>query len=234
MNIDKLSKRLECVASYITKGMRIADIGSDHAYLPCYAVKRGVATTAIAGEVAEGPYQSARQQVAVSDLNGLIEVRKGNGLAVIEPGEVDCVIIAGMGGALISEILESGKDKLSHVTRLILQPNIAAANVREWLLDNRWQLVNEQLIEEDGKIYEILVAERGDANHPYCDMKKELLLGPFLLRNKNEIFQKKWQQELDQWEKILVELEKAEKNPKTIEKQGELNEKIQIVRGVLE
>ncbi|MCR2820417.1 tRNA (adenine(22)-N(1))-methyltransferase [Lederbergia panacisoli] len=234
MNIEKLSKRLETVTSFIHKGMRIADIGSDHAYLPCYSINKGIASFAIAGEVVEGPYQSALHQVASSGLTDRIHVRKGDGLEVIDPNEVDCIIIAGMGGTLISDILERGKEKLEGVKRLILQPNIGTENVRKWLYDHEWQLVDEQLVEEDGKFYEVLVADVGDPAIPYKELKKELLLGPFLLRNKNEAFFKKWKMELNQWKRILNELDKAEDKDKTNARRAEITEKIEIVKEVLE
>lgn len=230
MNIDKLSKRLDCVASYIVPGMTIADIGSDHAYLPCYAIKQGLAHHAIAGEVVQGPYEAAQQQVLASELTDSIEVRKGNGLEVIKAGEVDCIIIAGMGGALISDILEKGKEKLEGVKRLILQPNLAAINIRSWMLDNNWQLIDEEILMEDGKIYEILVAERGNPQKPYQNIKSELLLGPFLLKKKNETFRSKWNHELRQWENILLQLSKSEKAEA---RKKDLVEKIKIVKEAL-
>ena len=190
-----------------------------------------LAQSAIAGEVVEGPYQSACQQVEASGLTEFIKVRKGNGLDVIKQGEVDCIIIAGMGGALITEILERGKEKLDDVKRLILQPNIASENVREWLLENNWQLVDEQLIEEDRKFYEVLVAEQGNAKEPYTELKKELMMGPFLLKKKDETFNKKWRQEIHQWERILNELNKADDNESITRKRQELIERMKIVKG---
>lgn len=233
MNADKLSKRLECVASYIKKGMRIADIGSDHAYLPCYSVKHGLATYAIAGEIAEGPYNAANQQVKSEGLSDSIEVRKGDGLAVIEVGDVDCVVIAGMGGALITNILEQGKGKLAEVERLILQPNIGTDNIRRWLLENDWELVDEQLIEEGGKIYEILVADKGIPLRPYKELQTELLMGPFLLKEKSEVFQKKWIHDLKQLESILEQVNQAESTTETEEKRKSLINKIKNVKEAL-
>jgi tRNA (adenine22-N1)-methyltransferase len=212
----------------------MADIGSDHAYLPCYLAKNLKISFAIAGEVAQGPFQSAEKNVLAEGLVDTIAVRMGDGLEVIEPGEVDCITIAGMGGALISNILENGKDKLDSVQRLILQPNISAISIRTWLLANNWELIAEEIIEEDSKIYEILVAERGDPLKPYQLKRDEgLLLGPFLLKQKNEIFKKKWTAEMNNWQRISKALEGASETVETIEKRKELTDKIKLVEGVL-
>jgi tRNA (adenine22-N1)-methyltransferase len=235
MNIEQLSKRLETVVSYIPEGARIADIGSDHAYLPCYAVRNGIAESAIAGEVVKGPYLSAEKQVKDAGLGDKIEVRLGNGLEVVSPGEVDCVTIAGMGGALISSILEEGKEKLSSVNRLILQPNVSAKSIRLWLLHNGWELSAEEIIEEDGKVYEILTADRGEPERPYSgdEHQKELLLGPFLMKERKDVFRKKWTQESAQWKNILSNMEKAEQTDALNERRDELKNKIQMVEEVL-
>ncbi|XXM73713.1 tRNA (adenine(22)-N(1))-methyltransferase [Lysinibacillus sphaericus] len=235
MNIEQLSKRLETVVSYIPEGSRIADIGSDHAYLPCFAVRRGIAETAIAGEVVKGPYLSAEKQVKDACLQDKIEVRLGNGLEVIAPGEVDCITIAGMGGALIASILEDGKDKLASVKRLILQPNVSARSIREWLLENGWELTAEEILEEDGKVYEILTADRGEPERPYSsgERQKELLLGPFLMQERNDSFSKKWTQESAQWKNILSNMEKAEQTDALNERKAELIHKIQMVEEAL-
>jgi len=234
LNTDKLSVRLTTVAKYVIDGARMADIGSDHAYLPCYLAKNLKISFAIAGEVAQGPFQSAEKNVLAEGLVDTIAVRMGDGLEVIEPGEVDCITIAGMGGALISSILDNGKDKLDSVQRLILQPNISAISIRTWLLANNWELIAEEIIEEDSKIYEILVAERGDPLKPYQIKRDEgLLLGPFLLKQKNEIFKKKWTAEMNNWQRISKALEGASETVETIEKRKELTDKIKLVEGVL-
>lgn len=234
MNSEKLSKRLETVAKYIPAKERLADIGSDHAYLPCYMVQKGLIPFAIAGEVAEGPYQSAKNHVEELGLAEKISVRKGDGLAVIEAGEVDCITIAGMGGSLIASILENGKEKLSQLKRLILQPNISAISIREWLWRNGWGLIAEEIIEEDGKIYEVLIAEQGDEVKAYQnDYDKGLLLGPFLLKEKNAVFQKKWSFEKENWIKILNQLEHASNSPENEAKKQELLQKIKLIEEVL-
>lgn len=233
MNTDRLSQRLEAVANYIPKGYRLADIGSDHAYLPCYAVKKGIVPSAIAGEVVEGPYQSAKGQVAEEGLTDVIAVRKGDGLEVLSVGEVDVVTIAGMGGALIASILENGKTKLEKVQRLILQPNISALSIRTWLRNNGWELIAENMVEEDEKIYEILVAERGEVDKPYGNLQEGLLLGPFLMKKQPAPFKKKWQREMTNWKRILTQIEKAEKTAENVKKIEELQQKIRLVEGVV-
>ncbi|MCP3741365.1 tRNA (adenine(22)-N(1))-methyltransferase [Rossellomorea sp. BNER] len=234
MNVHKLSHRLETVSSFIPKGSKIADIGSDHAYLPCYAIEKELASFAIAGEVVEGPYQSALNQVRESELEERVSVRKGNGLEVLSQGEVDCVTIAGMGGTLISTILENGKQKLEGVTRLVLQPNVSAISIRKWLLENGWELVAEKILEEDKKIYEVLVAERGDTRKPYSNMEKELLLGPFLMKEKSEVFIKKWRQEAEQWKKICDQMNEAAQKGELEKKRSTIERKIEIVEEVLQ
>ncbi|WP_251555034.1 tRNA (adenine(22)-N(1))-methyltransferase [Neobacillus muris] len=231
MNSDKLSNRLGTVADYVPGDARMADIGSDHAYLPCYLVKTKGIPFAVAGEVAEGPFRSAQRNVAAEGLTKIISVRLGDGLEVIEPGEVDCITIAGMGGALITSILETGKEKLDSVTRLVLQPNISAETIRKWLLENHWELMEEEILEEDGKIYEVLVAERGDGLRPYRQNKElGLLMGPYLRKNPSNAFRKKWTAEISNWQRILEQLGKAVQTPETIEKQKELAYKIQLVK----
>ncbi|RLQ98197.1 tRNA (adenine(22)-N(1))-methyltransferase [Falsibacillus albus] len=233
MNTEKLSTRLERVAKHIPKGARVADIGSDHAYLPCYCILNDIASYCVAGEVVEGPYRSALNQVKQAGLENQISVRKGNGLEVISENEVNCITIAGMGGPLIASILEEGKNKLDGVDKLILQPNIGSYSLRKWLLDNGWELAEEEIIEEDGKIYEILVSVKGTPMKPYQHLESELLMGPFLMKENNEVFRKKWEAEMKQWKIILMQLEQAGENEKAKLRKAELSGRIELVQGVL-
>ena len=232
MNELQLSKRLQTVVSFIPKGSILADIGSDHAYLPCYAYLHGYITKAVAGEVADGPFRSAKRQVEKCGLSHVISVRKGDGLQVVAPNEVDCVTIAGMGGTLISNILEAGKEKLTAVKRLILQPNVGAHIVRKWLLENGWELMDERILEEDGQIYEVLVAERGNPYRPYTQLHVELLLGPFLLKERNEVFEKKWALEMNHWRDVIEQLKHAKKE-EAMKKKHQLIETLRMVEEVL-
>ncbi|EAF4511709.1 tRNA (adenine-N(1))-methyltransferase [Listeria monocytogenes serotype 1/2a] len=233
MNEEQLSKRLEKVASYITKNERIADIGSDHAYLPCFAVKNQTASFAIAGEVVDGPFQSAQKQVRSSGLIEQIDVRKGNGLAVIEKKDViDTIVIAGMGGALIRTILEEGAAKLAGVTKLILQPNIAAWQLREWSEQNNWLITSEAILREDNKIYEIMVL--APSKKPVAWTKQEIFFGPCLLKDQSAIFKSKWRHEANTWQNIIQTISNNQPvSPENQAKIRELEHKIALVEDVL-
>ncbi|WP_346206394.1 tRNA (adenine(22)-N(1))-methyltransferase TrmK [Caldifermentibacillus hisashii] len=232
----KLAERLKEITTYIPKDSILADIGSDHAYLPIYCVKNKIVKKAIAGEVADGPLLAAKSSVKAYQFEQFIDVRKGDGLAVLkETDSVDCITIAGMGGALISSILDNGKEKLHQVSRLILQPNLAADQIRLWLLNHNWKLVKEKILEEDGHIYEILVAEQGESEAPYCndeDKEKQVFFGPYLIKEKNHVFYKKWKREYNEWLRVLEKLDKAKENAAIIRKKSELKKYIQWYKEV--
>lgn len=230
MNAQKLSKRLEAVASFVPTGAVLADIGSDHAYLPCYLVHKNVISRAVAGEVVKGPYESAVRQVRTEGLTGNITVRLADGLAAVQPEDkVDTVTIAGMGGPLIVSILEKHPQALESVTRLVLQPNIHAKVIREWALQNGWALLNEEILEEDGKVYEILVLQRGEE----LLTEAEVLLGKQLLAAKSDVFIEKWSKEIANWQRVLQSIEKAEATPEVEEKRAELHHLIELVKEAL-
>ncbi|AHN22516.1 tRNA (adenine-N(1))-methyltransferase [Lysinibacillus sphaericus] len=230
MNAQKLSKRLETVAKFVPTGAVVADIGSDHAYLPCYLIHKGIAASAVAGEVVKGPYESALGQVKKEGLTEKITVRLADGLAAVEATDhVDTVTIAGMGGPLIVSILEKHPQSLQGVTRLILQPNIHAKVIREWALTNNWAILDEDILEEDEKIYEILVLQRGAMTLS----PSEILFGPKLLLRKAPAFLKKWQREKENWQRVLQSIEGAEPTLEIEEKRAELTALLDLVEGVL-
>ncbi len=231
LNTNQLSRRLERVAYYAEGYQSLADIGSDHAYLPCYLCLRDAGLHAIAGEINEGPYQSARKQVELSRLENQIEVRKGSGLEVINDNEqVDVITVAGMGGPLIASILELGLEKLTGSQRLVLQPNVASQAVREWLMSHQFNIVAEEIIEEDDKIYEIVVAEKSDSLVTYTEV--ELMMGPLLIQNQTKVFKKKWIQEKNSWERVLKQLKQGTETIELSNKKEALKRKIDMVEEV--
>lgn len=203
-----LSSRLQQIAHFLPTGVCFADIGSDHAYLPCYVCFYDKTATAIAGEINWGPYQRAAVTVAAHQLQDRVKVRQGNGLEVIADYAVEEVVIAGMGGALIQSILENGKEMLAGVERIIAQPNTNARNVRKWLSANHYQIIDETVIEEKGHIYEMVVADKQvDARLELSE--RELLFGPVLLTRKPQTFIKKWQYEREKLIYVIEQMKQA-------------------------
>lgn len=223
---QKISKRLKQVAQFVPQDARLVDVGSDHAYLPLFLVESGVIRYAIAGEVVSGPYQSARQNIQDSIYRDRIEVRLADGLAAFEEEDQMTVItIAGMGGRLIADILEAGKDKLRQMERLVLQPNNRESDVRAWLERNDFQLVAETILEEHGKFYEILVAEPG---------RKELTaierqFGPYLVQERSQDFQQKWKREAVKLQRALYQIPANHTMERT-----RIEEKIRQIKEVLD
>lgn len=220
-----ISKRLELVASFVSQGAILLDVGSDHAYLSIELVERGQIKSAIAGEVVEGPYQSAVKNVEAHGLKEKIQVRLANGLAAFEEtDQVSVITIAGMGGRLIARILEEGLGKLANVERLILQPNNREDDLRIWLQDHGFQIVAESILEEAGKFYEILVVEAGQMKLSASDVR----FGPFLSKEVSPVFVQKWQKEAEKLEFALGQI--PEKN---LEERQVLVDKIQAIKEVL-
>ncbi|MDO4432148.1 MAG: class I SAM-dependent methyltransferase [Aerococcaceae bacterium] len=212
MNATHLSPRLEKVAQFVQQyastPIRLADIGSDHAYLPCYLALKNVIEYAVAGEVVEGPFQAAKKEVTQQGLSNTISVRKGNGLAVVEREDaINTITICGMGGALIQTILEEGQAVLTKETTLILQPNVAEHLVREWLMAHHYEIIDETLIEDHHRLYEIIVAK--PVQQPVFLSEKEQLFGKFNLQQKTALFCQKWRQEQANLTKIRENLLKA-------------------------
>jgi tRNA (adenine22-N1)-methyltransferase len=219
-----LSKRLLKIAEHVPQGSKLADIGSDHALLPVYLAQQGVIISGIAGELNAGPYSAALKQVEEAGLKSYIEVRLGDGLEVIASGEVDVITIAGMGGLLIVQILTEGIAKLDQVQRMVLQPNVGEEVVRRWLLEQGWFLNEEYIIQEDGKTYEVLVADRSEqaANlnqilyqerqlaGKMINTARLLAMGPYLLTQADPIWIQKWQDELIKLQRIVDQLTRSQ------------------------
>ncbi|WP_445178052.1 tRNA (adenine(22)-N(1))-methyltransferase [Pseudomonas sp. McL0111] len=207
MNQHTLSKRLERVAAHVPVGARLADIGSDHGYLPVALMRRGAIAAAVAGEVAMTPFRAAERTVRDNDLEQHISVRLASGLAAIEPGDgITAISICGMGGETIRDILEHGKSRLSGHERLILQPNGGEQPLRKWLMENGYCILCEELLRENRFDYEIIVAERAG---PVTYTAEELYFGPLQMQARSPEFLAKWQRLLREKQKTLSSLARA-------------------------
>jgi len=182
--------RLERVAAHVPAGARLADIGSDHGYLPVALMRRGVIASAVAGEVAITPFHAAERTVRENDLERQISVRHANGLMAIEPADAITVIsICGMGGETIRDILDDGKARLSGDERLILQPNGGEQPLRQWLMENGYRILFEEVLQENRFHYEIIVAER---TGPVVYTPEQLYFGPLQMEARSPAFLNKW------------------------------------------
>ena len=207
MNEHTLSARLERVAANVPLGARLADIGSDHGYLPVALLRRGAISAAVAGEVATTPFHAAQRTVRDNGLEQHVTVRLANGLAAIEAQDrITAISICGMGGETIRDILDSGKVHLSGHERLILQPNGGEQPLRQWLMDNGYAILTEELLHENRFYYEIIVAERSE---PVQYSAEQLYFGPLQMQARSPAFLAKWQRMLRQKQKTLASLEQA-------------------------
>jgi tRNA (adenine22-N1)-methyltransferase len=208
----QLGARLQTVADFVPRGSRVADIGTDHAYLPIMLTEEKKVAGVIACDVNEGPYTVACNMVREAGLVETIEVRLGNGLKVLKPDEVDTVTIAGMGGGLICEILEASADVVGVLTALILQPMNGAAELRGWLYANKWYIEDEALTIDDNRLYEVIYARQGVQERP-----EELLLeiGPVLWRKKPKLLKQHIENLLFQKRRAVLGMKNSTKAMKT-------------------
>ncbi len=163
----ELSKRLHAVAGLVTEGASVADIGTDHGYVPIYLVRRGIAEKAIALDINKGPLARAEAHIASYGLSERIEARLSDGLLGVRPGEVDVMIAAGMGGGLVIRIMEEGKEVVNALKYCILQPQSEIGRVRRYLDENGFRIAKEDMVEEDGKFYPMMKAVHTEHGEDY-------------------------------------------------------------------
>lgn len=225
-----MNLRLNSLAAMVDNGDRIADIGTDHAYLPIELIKSGKITYAIASDIAKGPLDNAKKDVQKASLENQIDIRLGAGLSTVSvEDQIDTVIIAGMGGKLITQILDDAWQKKLRFKSLVLEPNVGEYGVRKWLTEHSYKITAEQIIAESGHIYELIKAIKSQKKSNLS--AAELYFGPFLLREKNNIFKQKWRGQLKYHQSLLTNLNKA-KNKDLVHIQ-QVEYEIKMIEGVL-
>ncbi len=157
-----LSERMLRTAAMVSHGNRTADVGCDHAYTSIYLVEQGIAPFVVAMDVNAGPLARARENVRKFGKEDNISLRLSDGLTALSPGEVDTVLIGGMGGPLMERILSAFPDILGSVKELVLQPQSEIASFRRFLHEKGFRITKEDMLSEDGKYYVILRAEPGE------------------------------------------------------------------------
>jgi len=212
-----LSGRMRAVAHMVTRGSAVCDVGCDHAFVSIYLVQRGISPRALAMDLREGPLAAAGAHVAACGLEGRIVTRLSDGLHNYNIGEADTLICAGMGGGLMRRILEQEREKAASFGELVLQPQSETEQFRCFLRENGYRILGEEMLEEDGKFYQMIKAApggRGRSPERRCPpgmteeelCKLEDRYGPVLLQKKTPVFLSFLEREAVIYEGILAKL----------------------------
>jgi tRNA (adenine22-N1)-methyltransferase len=202
-----LRPRLLSVAKFVPKGSVIADIGTDHAYLPIALVENKIVDKAFACDVHEGPYQVAQKTILAAGVSSQVDVRFGDGITVLAPGEVDVLTIAGMGGALMVDILSKCPRVTADLKGLVLQPMNRAALLRSWLYRNGWKISEEDLVFDEGRLYEVMYAVHGHTVIPEAILME---IGPMLWQNRHILLHQHMENLLFQSKRVLTGMASSE------------------------
>lgn len=200
----QLSNRLATVASFIDKGSRIADIGTDHGFVPIYLIENNIAESAIAMDVRKGPLERASSHVQEAGLCDKITVRLSDGLEKLNPGEVDTIIIAGMGGPLITRILDDGKEVLKGINQMVLSPHSEVESVRRYVMEHGFTIDKEEMIEEEEKFYNVIRVHKGTDQY---EKAMEYRYGKQLLESRHPVLLRFLTEEIRKYEELINNLE---------------------------
>lgn len=222
--------RLATVADMVIPGAAVADIGADHAQLSIYLIQQLIAPRVIIGELGDGPYTRARQAVESSGHKDLIELRQGSGLQVLQCGEVDTVVLAGMGGDTIVEILADDWDKAASFRSFVFQPMSKAEVLRRRLASRGWTITEERLVYENRRIFLALSSRPGHS--PYHLTALEFELGPAILKADNEIKRRYLGASANKYRRVEQQLRQSIHPKQQLEAQ-EYQEKIRRLEEIL-
>lgn len=214
-----LSVRLQAVADMVTPKNIIADIGTDHGYVPIYLVKNNISPYAYAMDINEGPITRAKNNISMEGLSDKISTAKSNGMEKLEPGMADTAIIAGMGGELIIQILKEAK-AMEMLKELVLSPHKSMDLVRKYLLEINWHITDENMVFESGKYYTVMKAAPGQEKDSYNEI--EIIYGRHLLNCRNKVLR----------EYLDVEYNKFSAIRNTMEENNSIN--IEVIDKILE
>lgn len=180
----EITKRLESIAKCVKSGAVVADIGTDHGYVPIYLVKSGISQKTYAMDINKGPLEKASENIRRYGVTDQVTTILSNGLVGLEDTSVDTVIIAGMGGMLIANILEAGEKQLAHTDNLILSPHLDVEVVRRKVHSLGYKIVEEQMLTDEDKDYNILVCQKGSEAY---ETDESYRFGALLLEAKNPV-----------------------------------------------
>lgn len=197
----------------VTQGNVLADVGTDHGYIPIALIQKNLIPKAIAMDVNMGPLQRAQEHIGLYGLGEYIETRLSDGVAALKEGEADSIVIAGMGGELVIRILIEGESVCRQVKELILQPQSDIWKVRRFLREHKYQIVDEDMVFEEGKYYPMMKVVPVEKDEMWEKMNPDVIMpcdiyGPLLLRNGNPVLRRFLVNQHKQFSSILKGLEK--------------------------
>lgn len=226
----KLSNRLQGIASFVPKNTIVGDIGTDHGYIPVHLIDEKIAKKVIASDISKNSLDKIIQYVKLEGYEKEIDTRLGDGLDIIKPFEIDTLVIAGMGGLLIRDILDKNKEVRDSISHFILQGNVATKELREYLYENNFEIIDEKLIKEEGQFYEIIYAKKGKF---YVEKDIYFEIGEKLILNRDPLLEEFINSKIRKSRKIIAELEDKE-TEKAKERYNELVKYIEELKEVLE
>ena len=203
----QISRRLKAVAAMVGPGLVLADVGCDHGYIPIYLIQKGQIPRAIAMDINQGPLLRAREHIREWGLEAYIETRLSDGLKALEPGEAQCLVIAGMGGPLMERILTQGAPVLKDMKELILQPQSEIGHFRQFLAENGYRIIEEDMVEEEKKYYPMMKAVQGSMHNT---KKAEYLYGKKLLEKRHPVLREFLEKEDRASRELLKKLTQVE------------------------
>ena len=201
----KLSERLKAITNFVEDNSNIIDIGCDHALLDIFLYENFNNINIIASDIHVGAVKQAKKNIEKYDLDGKIDLRLGDGLDVIEQGEVDTIIISGMGFYTISEIL-TNPEKIEGIDKIIIQSNTDIVKLRKFVIKLGFKISNELLVKDKDIIYTVIKFVRGREKYSY----DEIYFGPRILENKDELFYEYYNKKLLKYENLLLQLPKTQ------------------------
>lgn len=228
----ELSKRLKRIAEHVDKCESVADIGTDHGYIPIYLVKEGICEKAIASDINKGPIEKAKVNVAFEGVSNKIKCLLGPGLNPLKVGEVNGVILAGMGGNLTRDILLADMDKVKKYDFIILQPAQNPEVLREFLYKNDYEIIDEDLIKDEGRFYELFKVKYNENSEKLVfEDELEYEVSPLLREKGHPLFKEFIEEKINKCETILSFIKEDTEAAK--KRKIDLEEKINKLKGML-
>lgn len=229
----RISDRLRIVAHMCDKGAVVADIGTDHGYLPIYLVQEGIAPSAIAMDLRKGPLEKAKKHICDNCLEDRIQTRLSDGLEKLSKNEADIITICGMGGRLIADIVTKGKDVITQNTILVVSPQSEVGEFRHFLVSQGFEIEDEQMLKEDGKYYFIIKCRKSEESVCSEFSETQYQYGWKLLDSKDKTLYEYLIKEKETNEGMSNSIKKDESNPTVKLRLQQLSQKNNIIMKAL-